>query len=266
MNPFPSSRLVPRLLVIVLAATLVWSVLYGSLLWTIAVDGAQREPEQQAQHAAIVEYLAGPVGAQNPLGFLTAAEQSHMTDVKRLFDAAFLIHVLLIGASLGAVIVLAYQRLWRSIDDLLARGMWWGGWSLIGVMGLSAIAAVMSFDRFWALFHVFAFPQGNWMFAPDSALITIYPSSYFASIVFGISLRAGITAAVLILLGTFLSKARAAQEAFTARAVPGASGTSQSSGAVHPRGSVAATSRARGGSSTSQRRSAGRGRAGRRRA
>ena len=214
MNPFPSSRLVPRLLVIVLAATLVWSVLYGSLLWTIAVDGAQREPEQQAQHAAIVEYLAGPVGAQNPLGFLTAAEQSHMTDVKRLFDAAFLIHVLLIGASLGAVIVLAYQSMAnaagtttaprRSIDDLLARGMWWGGWSLIGVMGLSAIAAVMSFDRFWALFHVFAFPQGNWMFAPDSALITIYPSSYFASIVFGISLRAGITAAVLILRDLFL--------------------------------------------------------------
>ncbi len=217
MIPFPRTRLVPRFLVIIVALTIFWSVLYGSLLWTVTSDHMERTSEQQVQHAMIVSYLTGPVGANDPLEFLTANERAHMRDVKRLFDAAFIIHLLLLGAALGCVGTLAYRKLWRSIDDLLSRGMWWAGWSIICVMALIAIAAALNFTAFWTLFHVFLFPQGNWMFAYDSILITLYPASYFTGAVFGIAIRAGIVAAILIFLGAFQSKARVAQDAFEAQ-------------------------------------------------
>ena len=263
MIPLPRSRLVPRPLVILFAFAILWSALYGSLLWTVTATQLERSDEQHAQHAMIITYLTGPVGAENPLVFLTASERDHMSDVKRLFDAAYLIHLLLIGAALGTAAVLAYQKLWRSIDDLLARSMWWAGWSLIGIMSVAALAAALDFTKFWTLFHVFLFPQGNWLFPVNSTLITLYPSAYFESVTFGIAIRTGVVAALLILLGAFLSRARVAQEAFSERAIardaPGTSGSSRAG--QHP-GSAAAPSRARGGLATNRPRSGGRGRGG----
>jgi integral membrane protein (TIGR01906 family) len=267
MIPFPRTRLVPRFLVIIVALTILWSVLYGSLLWTTTATHIERSSEQQAQHTIIISYLTGPIGAKDPLEFLTVDERTHMQDVKRLFDVAFIIHLLLLGAAIGCVGTLAYQKLWSSIDDLLARSMWWAGWSIICIMGLTAIAAALNFTAFWTLFHVFLFPQGNWMFPYDSVLITLYPAMYFQSAVLSISLKAGIAAIILIFLGSFQSKARIAQEAFTERATDrDVSGTSESSRANPPQGNTAAPSRAHHGSATSRRRSAGRDRVGRGRA
>jgi uncharacterized membrane protein len=63
--------------------------------------------------------------------------------------------------------------------------------ALVSAVGVAAIAvaAVVAFDPLFLLFHEVFFPQGNFLFAPDSNLLAVYPDEYW----YGVTLRIGFT-------------------------------------------------------------------------
>ena len=52
-----------------------------------------------------------------------------------------------------------------------------------------AVAAAIAFDPLFLLFHELFFPQGNFLFGPDSNLLALYPDPYW----YGVTLRIGLT-------------------------------------------------------------------------
>ena len=50
------------------------------------------------------------------------------------------------------------------------------------------IAAAVAFDPLFLLFHEVFFPQGNFLFAPESNLIRLYPEWYWQGVTAGVGL------------------------------------------------------------------------------
>ncbi len=121
-------------------------------------------------------------------------ERSHMADVRAVFQAtkvAFFAGLLI----LFGVLRWAPRPLRVSLarDAAVAAG--------IGVAVIAAAAAV-AFDPLFLLFHEVFFPQGNFLFGPDSNLLVLYPDQYW----YGVTLRIGLAfvalMAVLALVAT----------------------------------------------------------------
>lgn len=136
-------------------------------------------------HERTLAYVLGnapelPRFATLPRPLFDDDERSHMADVRAVFQATKVAFVA------GVVVVLAVLR-WTDRagrsrivrDAALAAGT---GVSLI------AIAAAVSFDQLFLLFHEVFFPQGNFLFGPDSNLLALYPDPYW----YGVTLRIGI--------------------------------------------------------------------------
>jgi len=103
-----------------------------------------------------------------------------MADVRAVFIAAQI-------AAVCAALVLIWLALrgWRR--RALARLVRAGAVSALVAVAVVGILAAVAFDAAFQLFHQVFFPQGNFLFAPDSNLLAIYPESYF----YGVSLRIG---------------------------------------------------------------------------
>lgn len=114
----------------------------------------------------------------------TPSEVGHMADVRRVF-VAFRIAAAA-AAILGSVLVLRVALRGRRAAVLLIRDA-----ALAAAIGVAAIAiaAVVSFDPLFLLFHEGFFPQGNFLFGPDSNLLAVYPDEYW----YGVTLRIGFT-------------------------------------------------------------------------
>jgi hypothetical protein len=137
-------------------------------------------------HQRTVAYVLGDV-PQLPTFATTAQplfddnERSHMADVRALFGAlkiAFVAGVVVVVGILGWTDRAARSRLVR--DAAIAAG--------IGV-SVVAVAAAVAFDPLFLLFHEVFFPQGNFLFPPDSNLLAMYPDPYW----YGMTLRLGLT-------------------------------------------------------------------------
>ena len=141
---------------------------------------------------------AGP-GGTTAVVFFTAAEWSHMRDVRAVFVAAEI--AALAAAAILFVLVarirvrgpIAIARLVRSAALAAA----------IGVAALAGAAAV-SFDALFLAFHEVFFPQGNFLFDPaTSNLLALYPDAYW----YGVTLRVGLSFVALCLCGAVLAHA-----------------------------------------------------------
>jgi len=120
-----------------------------------------------------------------PLTDFTAAEQSHMQDVKKVWDWVGILYIL----SIATLLFMLYK------DDL-GKAMRYGSGATLGVIVVIAAAAVLNFNSLWNGFHTVFFPQGNWMFPADSLLITLFPLEFFQ----GFAVTFFIAAAILSLL------------------------------------------------------------------
>ena len=69
------------------------------------------------------------------------------------------------------------------------------GTILLGTIFVLAI--IIPFNKLFTMFHYVVFPQGNWMFAAKSTLISFYPNTFFATYALMIAIHAFITAATL---------------------------------------------------------------------
>ena len=56
-------------------------------------------------------------------------------------------------------------------------------------MAAVGLAASVAFDPLFLLFHRIVFPQGNFLFAPDSNLLAVYPDVYW----YEVTIRVGLT-------------------------------------------------------------------------
>jgi uncharacterized membrane protein len=57
-----------------------------------------------------------------------------------------------------------------------------------GFVAVIGVAAAVAFDPLFLLFHEVFFPQGNFLFAPDSNLIRLYPEWYWQGVTAGVGL------------------------------------------------------------------------------
>jgi Protein of unknown function (DUF1461) len=137
-------------------------------------------------HQRTVAYVLGdapqlPTFATTGQPLFDDNERSHMADVRALFGAlkiAFVAGVVVVLGILGWTDRAARSRLVR--DAAIAAA--------IGV-SVVAVAAAVAFDPLFLLFHEVFFPQGNFLFPPDSNLLAMYPDPYW----YGMTLRLGIT-------------------------------------------------------------------------
>ena len=104
-----------------------------------------------------------------------------MADVRAVFRGAEYA-----GALALLVLIFRVQRARRRGDAL--RFVRAGSLIGSGIVAVIAIAAAVAFDPLFLLFHEVFFPQGNFLFAPDSNLIRLYPEWYWQGVTAGVGL------------------------------------------------------------------------------
>jgi hypothetical protein len=127
-------------------------------------------------------------------------ERAHMADVRAVFQATKVAFVA------GLVLMLGVLR-WtdRALRTRLVRDA-----AIVAGVGVSllAIGAAVAFDRLFLLFHELFFPQGNFLFAPGSNLLILYPDGYW----YGVTLQIGlafVTVAAIIAIAASATLRRA---------------------------------------------------------
>ena len=170
------------------------------LVWRVELNGLVD------LHQRTLAYVLGdapqlPSFATTQFPLFDENERAHMADVRVVFQGtkvAFVVGVILI---LGVLRWTAPSDRVRAVRDAsVAAG---------ATLAVVAIAAAIAFDPLFLLFHEAFFPQGNFLFGPDSNLIRLYPEGYW----YGVTLRIGITfiaamAAVAIAATATLRRAR----------------------------------------------------------
>ena len=157
-------------------------------------------------HQRALAYVLGDAPLLPALAHTTAPlfddnERSHMADVRAVFQltkVSFVAGVLIVLGVLRWTVRPMRLRLVR--DAAISAG--------IGVAAV-AVMAVVAFDPLFMLFHEVFFPQGNFLFPPDSNLLVLYPDEYW----YGVTLRIGFTfaaamAAVALVATATLRQAR----------------------------------------------------------
>jgi hypothetical protein len=146
-------------------------------------------------HRAWAAYVTG-LSSQAPVTFgrstFTSDEYAHMADVRAVFRGAEYAAAL---ALLVAVFGVARARRRRDALRLVRAG------ALIaaGIVAVIGAAAAVAFDPLFLLFHEVFFPQGNFLFAPDSNLLRLYPEWYWQGITAGVGVS--FIAAALVVAG-----------------------------------------------------------------
>jgi uncharacterized membrane protein len=155
-------------------------VLFATLVLVYLVHGGPGDARGGHQHRVIRSYLLRPFAEAPDLAFLDLREARHLHDVKRRFDAAWVVAGVSV-AGLAAVAVAGRRGGQRSPG--LARAGRAAGLGLLVGLPLVGLVALVDFDAFWTAFHAVLFPDGGWRFPDDSGLLAIYPESYFAGFV-----------------------------------------------------------------------------------
>jgi hypothetical protein len=144
-------------------------------------------------HRGWAAYVTG-FSLQAPFSFgrstFTPDEYAHMADVRALSRGAEIAAVL-------ALVVAAFRlaRARRRGDALrLVRA---GTLIAAGMVAVVGAAAGVAFDPLFLAFHEIFFPQGNFLFPPDSNLLRLYPEWYWQGITAGV----GVSFIAVALLG-----------------------------------------------------------------
>ena len=161
------------------------SFLIGGVLDPRRVETPLDLPTLISWHHAWAAYVTGassiPAISWGPDPIFTKDETAHMTDVRAVFRGAEY-------AAALALFVLVFRigRARRRGDALrLVRA---GSLIAAGTVAVIGIAAAVAFDPLFLLFHEVFFPQGNFLFAPDSNLIRLYPEWYWQGVTGGVGL------------------------------------------------------------------------------
>jgi integral membrane protein (TIGR01906 family) len=103
---------------------------------------------------------------------LTDAERSHMRDVSHLVRVLWLVLLAAVAMVIGALLALRGRGRIGVVMTWTAAGV---GVAAVMVGGVFAIA----FDQAFLAFHELFFPQGNFLFGPDSNLLRLFPEGFW---------------------------------------------------------------------------------------
>jgi integral membrane protein (TIGR01906 family) len=135
-------------------------------------------------HHAWAAYVTGassvPAISFGPDPIFTADESAHMADVRSVFRGAEI--VALLALFVAAVRVARARRRGGALRLIRA-----GALTAVAIVGVIGLAAAVAFEPLFLLFHQVFFPQGNFLFAPDSNLIRLYPEWYWQGITAGVA-------------------------------------------------------------------------------
>lgn len=106
----------------------------------------------------------------------TGSEISHLEDVRGVITGERFFFFL----SYLAVILIFGMKMKDKV--FIKKILKTGGVVTLVVMGLILLFSFFSFNELFALFHQLFFPQGNWIFSPDSLLIHTFPIDFFVNI------------------------------------------------------------------------------------
>lgn len=174
----------------------------GNTSATLVVPPERREACGQAiamdltllrgQHRAWATYVVGAsdVAVGPACSLYTADEYSHMADVRAVFRGAEITAVL-------ALLVAGYRVARARQRGGALRLIRAGALVSVAIVAAIGVAAAVAFDPLFLLFHEVFFPQGNFLFAPDSNLIRLYPEWYWQGITAGVAVSF-IAAALLV--------------------------------------------------------------------
>jgi integral membrane protein (TIGR01906 family) len=138
-------------------------------------------------HNAWFGYVTGD-SDRPPISFgasvFTVEEYAHMADVRNVFVGARIVAIA--AAIIAAVVIFRVARRQRRAAVMVVRDA-----AIAAGIGsaIVAAAAAVAFDPLFLLFHEIFFPQGNFLFPPDSDLLAMYPDPYW----YGVTLRVGLT-------------------------------------------------------------------------
>lgn len=137
-------------------------------------------------------------GEENLRVHYTEEELAHLEDVAKLLRITNYLFYAALVLFLGIIIHAHLEQ--QDVRKFLTYG---------GIAGLAAmagmlLASVVSFGMTFTLFHRILFPQGNWQFPENSALITIFPEEFFRMLSMRIFVLGIIISMGLLSLGLFL--------------------------------------------------------------
>jgi len=138
------------------------------------------------------------IGPAIPL--LTDAEISHMRDVAHLVRALWIALMIAIGLVIASLVALRREPRRAGIVML---------WTSAGV-GIAAIATgaffALDFDQAFLAFHELFFPQGNFLFGPDSNLLRLFPEGFWFESALVAGLLIVLSCAAVTLVGWRLAR------------------------------------------------------------
>jgi integral membrane protein (TIGR01906 family) len=168
-------------------------VVWHSPLGDGTVTGRGSLSELVGLHASWLGYVTGFGNGPGVLLF-TADEWRHMADVRTVFIAMEIAAV----SALAALAVIGRVVARRGVGAIaaLARDA-----SVIAAVAVAilGVAAAFAFDSLFLMFHELFFPQGNFLFPPDSNLIAMYPDQYWYETTIRIGAAFVLTMAVIAL-------------------------------------------------------------------
>jgi integral membrane protein (TIGR01906 family) len=210
----------PALVGLLLAVSIaVLIALAGPLLlfnpWFVSLEQARSDvPARLETSQANVDRVTGAVlgdiwgggdfevslDGRQPL--LDSNERSHMRDVAslvRLLGTLAIVSVVVVAFTL-----LTLRRERRRVGRLLLVSAGIVGTVAVVVAAIFAVA----FDQAFLAFHRVFFPQGNFLFGPDSNLLRLFPEPFWfdAALIAGVSIV--IAALIVTVLGWWLWRAR----------------------------------------------------------
>jgi hypothetical protein len=195
---------VSSLVVVAIVAALALVCLPPVSLGAVAAVHQRHTPvqtrEQRNLAAATLGFVTGvskvrPGDGGATIGFETLGVQpydidelSHLQDVRVTITTAWTIGVvaLALAALTGVWQVYRKRRTGPPVKaggrlgtHSVLRSVKIAGWVCVGLPVAIAVALLVAFDWFFRLFHLVLYPQGNWQFASDSALIYSFPEPYW---------------------------------------------------------------------------------------
>lgn len=150
---------------------------FAPVVWhdpvTRAVSGRGALGDLVGLHRSWLAYVTG-FGSGPGVLLFTADESQHMADVRHVFIGAEIAAVcglaalMIVGGAVARRGSVAVAAIARDASVIAAAA--------VAVLGIAAAAA---FDNLFLAFHELFFPQGNFLFPPDSNLIAMYPDQYW---------------------------------------------------------------------------------------
>ena len=145
---------------------------------TAAVMGLSAE-ELAELRDKVIAYISGRSNVLE-IDLFTADELSHMADARAIFIAVrWISWVLVIGCVLALIGLALISK--KSGKNFWRGGFAWGNAVFLGIIGVIGLVALIGFSFAFDVFHEILFPQGNWQFPYDSALIQMFPVQVFMS-------------------------------------------------------------------------------------